>query len=464
MSKTPTNANSKSGAKKSTKSSRKRKKQNESGDEVPTETEEPIKLYKSPRFNGYLTIFLASIINYHSAEGSTEPIEVRLVPASDLQQAYAKTVSLVSAVITGVLVMIHVDRWFQRSFWIKFFGPSKSYFELGIIMFLLLWWFLATVIQTSVHGIAGDGKAQYNLYYSTWVCLLTSVSVLERKMVDFDLPTFRSFVTSWPYRAPGWISIFFFSFFTMFWYVDLFANTYNHRDTLPDNLRLYWEDIPKSQYLWLLFISSFTLLPCAIFVFLEIVRESSENVKGSLERIAEGFSLALLTFGWILSVIIVTTPGGFASQLGNAYFWTWGTTICVLDTFLWFIHDSRGNVQQALMEKEKEYKQHQESVLKASQQMHAEAAEVPDPELTSASEEPMESEFDESSDEHVPKKTTGRVFFTPSDPEDDEIQRVVFERADGVDGSIDKDSVEYERRLQETNRNEYFNSLDDILE
>lgn len=463
MTNAPTSTKSKKGTKKAAKSSRRRKKQSESGEEVASEIDEPIKLYKSPRFNGYLTISLASIINYHSAEGSTEPIEVRLVPASDLQQAYAKTVSLVSAVITGVLVVIHVDRWFFRSFWLKFFGPSKNYLELGIIIFLLLWWFLATTIQTSVRGIAGDGKAQYNLYYSTWVCLVTTVWVLERKMVDFDLPTIRSFVTSWPYRAPGWISIFFFSFFTMFWYVDLFANTFNQRDTLPDNLRLYWEDIPKSQYLWLLFISSFTLLPCAIFVFLEIVRESSEDVKGSLETIAEGFFLSLLTLGWIPSVIIVTTPGGFASQLGNAYFWTWGTTICVLDTFLWFIHDSRGNVQRALMEKEQEYKQHQENVLKESQQKHGDTA---DPEIAAGSDEALPSELEDSSDDHsdVRKKTKGRIFFADSDPEDDDEQQLPIGTVDGDDVNIDKESVEYERRLQETNRKEYFNSLDDILE
>lgn len=255
------------------KSARRRKKQTNGGvDDHIQEAEESIKLYKSPRFKGYLTISLASIINYHAAAGSTDPINVRLVPASDLQQAYAKTVSLVSAVITSVLVLAHLDRWFFGSFWIRYFDNSKSYAELGITIFLILWWFLAAVIQTSVRGIAGDGKEQYNLYYSTWVCLWTSVWVLERKMIDFDLPTIRGFVTSWPYRAPGWIAIFFCSFFTLFWYVDLFANTYNKRDDLPDSLRVYWEDINKSQYLWLLFVASITLLPSAIFIFLEVRR------------------------------------------------------------------------------------------------------------------------------------------------------------------------------------------------
>lgn len=272
-----TDAKTKKGVKRGTKSksNRRRKKLTGSGgDDVVQDSEEAGKLYKSPRFKGYLTISLASVINYHAASWSTEPINVRLVPASGLQQAYAKTVSLVSAVITGLLVLIHLDQWFFRSFWRKHFGSPKSYLELGITIFLILWWFLAAIINTSVRGIAGDGKEQYNLYYSTWVCLWTSVWVLERKMVDFDLPTIRGFVTSWPYRAPGWIAIFFFSFFTLFWYVDLFANTYNQRDDLPDTLRVYWEDIPKSQYLWLLFVASITLLPSAIFIFLEVRHHS----------------------------------------------------------------------------------------------------------------------------------------------------------------------------------------------
>eukprot|EP00980_Cylindrotheca_fusiformis_P012421 scaffold3046_cov105-Cylindrotheca_fusiformis.AAC.20 len=436
------------------KSNRRRTKPaNGENDDVVPEIDEYGKLYKSSRFKGYLTICMASIINLHAASSSSDPINVRSVPASSVQKAYAKVVCLVSAVITGLLVLIHLDRWFFRTFWKKYFGSSKSYVELGIDIFLVLWWFLAAIIQTSARGIAGDGREQYNLYYSTWICLWASVWVLERKMVDYDLPTIRGFVTSWPYRAPGWIAILFFSFFTLFWYVDLFVTTYNQRQELPDQLRVLWKDIPKSQYLWLLFVACSTLFPSAVFIFLEIVRESSDDVKGSLETVAEGFFLAMLTLGWVPSVIIVTTPGGFASQLGNAYFWTWGTTIFVMETFLWFIHDSRGNVQRAILQKEKEYKEHQKKVLQESQSKLGHH-ENHDDEHTSALESGLKSEFDESSHD-----SPGQ-FFNSSRGEEE----ITLQMQDQEPSDVDVNTEEYERHMKTKNRKEYFNSLEDILE
>ena len=73
------------------------------------------------------------------------------------------------------------------------------------------------------------------------------------------------------------------------------------------------------------------------------------------------------------SVIVATTPGGFASLVGNAYFFTWLTTVFVMETSLWFIHDFRGSVHKALDEKNLEYKLQQEKVLQQSKQMIAAA-------------------------------------------------------------------------------------------
>lgn len=67
--------------------------------------------------------------------------------------------------------------------WIALF-KTGSKFELGICIFLVVWWTLAVGFQTSVDGIAGDGKEQYSLYYSTWGCCLLSYSVLERWWVQ----------------------------------------------------------------------------------------------------------------------------------------------------------------------------------------------------------------------------------------------------------------------------------------
>lgn len=451
-------------------------KQRETNADIVRE-KETVKIYKSPRFKGYLTIALASVINYHAAEISMDPINLRTIPANKTQQEYAIAVSLVSAVIAGILVLIHIDRLFFTSFWIKAFGNPKSYLELGIIIFLVLWWSIATIIQTGVLGIAGDGRGQLNLYYSTWVCLYTSIWVLERKIMDFDFPSIRGFITGWPYRAPGWIAILLSSFFTLCWYIDLYLNTYSRPDRLPENLRILWDDVEKSQYLWLLFIASITMLPSGIFMFLEIIRTnpSSDDAKGkgSLETIAEGFCLALLTLCWIPSVIIVTTPGGFASKVGNAYFFTWLTTIMVLETMLWFIHDARGNVQKSIMEKEIEYQKHKEKVLNESKARHRNDAVTTIDSLTdirAALEMIEDPDEDIEGDEELhgnDDNDQGSLIHSPSrmqySKEDNAKEEVEFEEYEMAYNDADE-SVREEQRLKSLNKKAYFNSLDDILE
>jgi hypothetical protein len=64
-------------------------------------------------------------------------------------------------------------------------------------------------------------------------------------MVDYDYPTMRGFITSRPYRAPGWIAIFISCFFTLFWFVDLFINTAQNKDRISETLEPFYETIPK---------------------------------------------------------------------------------------------------------------------------------------------------------------------------------------------------------------------------
>jgi hypothetical protein len=360
------------------------KNKDDDDDELPM-----MKLDKSPRLKGYISIALASVINFKSAQLSTDPKANTVVSASETQQRYAQAVSMTSAIITGFLVLCHfLDRYspphIQQRFWKAAFGP-KSKFELSVIVFLVVWWCVATIVQTSVRGIAGDGKEQYNLYYSTWVCCWTAIWTLERKCVDmYGWSTLRVFITSWPYRAPGWIAIWVSCFFTLFWYLDLFLNTTGLDDdgpgSIPETLQPFYQTIPRSQYQWLLFVAAVTLLPSTVFIFLEIFRETtSQDVeeaalfvkKGPLENILEGFVLLLLSIGWIPSVIVATTPGGFASLVGNAYFFTWATTVFVMETSLWYLHDFRGNVHKAVQEKQEEYKRHQQKVLRHSKAVAA---------------------------------------------------------------------------------------------
>ena len=419
----------------------------------PETTTEPIKLYKSPRLKGYITVFLASIINNQAAYLSSDPIATNSVPASPTQQNYAKAVAITSAICTGILIVMHLDRYscspLQKLYQTAL--APKSYIELYIILGLLLWWFVATIVQTSVRGIAGDGKEQYNLYYSTWVCLLTMIWTVERKLCDFGYATIRVFVTSWPYRAPGWIAILMSCFFTLFWYVDLFLNTAQNTDGVPPTLKLFYSDIPKSQYQWLLFVAAFTLLPCAVFIFVELLRESHNVVKGNLETILEGCFLAMLSLGWIPSVIVATTPGGFASLVGNAYFFTWMTTVFVMETFLWFIHDFRASVHTALQEKSNEYKRHQQQVLSKSRaiaQEHPQAAHEKG--QTPSDDDDVDEDNDNPSTDFQENTSP-----PPSPPR----------RFPSMDFEQDEEnSAERELRQKETNRKGYFDNLSDILE
>eukprot|EP00538_Stauroneis_constricta_P002508 CAMPEP_0119549674 /NCGR_PEP_ID=MMETSP1352-20130426/3326_1 /TAXON_ID=265584 /ORGANISM="Stauroneis constricta, Strain CCMP1120" /LENGTH=516 /DNA_ID=CAMNT_0007595277 /DNA_START=33 /DNA_END=1583 /DNA_ORIENTATION=- len=326
--------------------------------------EEPKRpLYKSPRMKGYLTIAFASIIQFRDALDSDYPINTLAVSASPRQRAYATTVSIASASIACALVLIHLDRYSPlQGFWYRCFS-AKSTFEWYVIGFLLLWWSVATVIQTGVRGIAGDGKGQFNVYYSTWVCMWASFYCMDKKFIDHGWLGFRSFISSWPFRAPGWISIFISCFFTLCWYVDLFLNTAQDRSKLSEALNVFYSAISESQYQTSLILAAFTLIPSAVFVFVEIFRETTIREKSNLETILEGFSLFLLAVGWIPAVIITTTPGGFASLVGNSYFFTWVTAALVLETSLWFVHDCRASIHSKMQEKEREYKRHQEQVL-----------------------------------------------------------------------------------------------------
>ena len=146
--------------------------------EVPNPTK-PIKLYKSSRLKGYMTLTLASFINYDAARHSAAVDYV--VPSTESQRVYAQVTSMVSLLVALVCLLLHLDRItpLQKTIWIPLFRNGSRY-EGALVVVLTLWWSVATGVETSVTGIAGDGKGQYSLYYSTWACCLTSFWMLER--------------------------------------------------------------------------------------------------------------------------------------------------------------------------------------------------------------------------------------------------------------------------------------------
>lgn len=281
----------------------------------------PRALFKSSRFKGYLTLVVTSGVNYQAAyisDNVTTFGGVTAVEATAQQRRYSMAVAWMSIIISTIVVIAHIDQISPlKKYWNRLFRP-KARSEALIIAFLLFWWVVALWINTGIIGIAGDGKGQYNLYFSTWACFFVCAWTLERWLVSCSYPSLEGFLASWPNRAPGWIAIFFLSLAALLALVDLFVQWGDLKNEL---LLLHFEQIREAQWQWLLFVTAFTLLPGAGFVLVEIFREikpgEDKNTKTEWETILEGFVLLLLVILWIPSVIVATTPGGAASYVGN---------------------------------------------------------------------------------------------------------------------------------------------------
>jgi hypothetical protein len=296
----------------------------EDGGEEEEEEPPPRALFKSSRFKGYLTLVVTSGVNYQAAYVSDDVTSlsgVIAIEATPQQRSYSMAVALISITVTSLVVIAHIDRITPlKKYWSQLFKP-KARSEALIIAFLLLWWVIALWVNTGMRGIAGDGKGQYNIFFSTWACFFVCSWTLERWLVSCDYPSFEGFLASWPNRAPGWIAIFFLALAALLSLVDAFVQW---DDVDAANIKLHYGQIGDSQWQWLLFVTSFTLLPAAGFVLVEIFRETKpgedKNTKAEWETILEGFSLLLLVILWIPSVIVATTPGGAASLVGNGAF------------------------------------------------------------------------------------------------------------------------------------------------
>lgn len=103
---------------------------NENADEaVPAGADRPVKLYKSSRLKGYITLTLASFINYQAAEKSDDVQEsdVRVVPSTPEQKRYALAVAVVSLVLSVFCLLTHLDRLTPlEKIWITFFKNGSK--------------------------------------------------------------------------------------------------------------------------------------------------------------------------------------------------------------------------------------------------------------------------------------------------------------------------------------------------
>jgi hypothetical protein len=148
----------------------------------------------------------------------------------------------------------------------------------------------------------------------------------------------------------------------------------------------HFDGVSEGQWQWLIIVSVFTFCPAVFFVLIELFRETkadgSTAVKSNLEAFIEGLWLVGLTFAWIATVMIATTPQGAASLIGNSYFFTWSMSIFVFEAFIWYIHDKRKATYDALKEKHDEYRQRQQKNLAHAVELQRKHDERDHPVLT----------------------------------------------------------------------------------
>jgi len=116
-----------------------------------------VALSKSTRLKGYMTFAVASAINCYAAwesdlENSTAANSSLVVPAPPSLRQFAIAAALITDMISVFCIIVHFDRFTcLRKAWREAFKPG-SRVELGILLFLLIWWFIVTIVNTSMSG------------------------------------------------------------------------------------------------------------------------------------------------------------------------------------------------------------------------------------------------------------------------------------------------------------------------
>ena len=338
------------------------------------ETAEISPLSKSNRLKKYLKLAVISSLAFVSAYESdgvhiitsitesfapfsvNEAIEV--VPASTRGRYYALVLSGASAVYHFIIVAIHLlDAVFVMPRARKMF-QNGSDIECVIIVLSAVWWLVGTWVITSIHGVAGDGRGQFNLYFSTWLCCITNLNMIEIWLISAGYASVYQAVSSWPNRAPGWIMIFTVTLACMLSILDLFLR-FEGVEILTERLVKKYEGVSLAQWVGLILACAISLVTAFGFSLVELFRREDyhvRNIKSSFEFSLEGICLGCLVFMWVPIVVVATTSDGACSEVGNSYFLTWASALVVIQTLIHWVQDWRKGVHDVILKQDREYR------------------------------------------------------------------------------------------------------------
>ena len=363
-------------------------------------------LSKSNRLKKYLILAILSSLGFISAYESDQshiftsysdseqpiaPLFVNagadsIIAASSRGRYYTMVLNGTSAVYHFIIVAIHLfDGIFALPRMRKIF-QNGSEIECVIIVLSTIWWVVGAWVTTSMHGVAGDGKGQFNIFLCSWLCVFANVEMIETWLIAAGYASVYQAVSSWPNRGPGWIMIFITTLACMLSILDTWLrfeaaldgnnvwNTIktddfcddidnNSNSTISSNL-LYQQlrCINDAQWVFLILACAVSFTTAFGFSLIELFRrEDARNIKSSFELSLEGIVLALLVFIWV-SVCVIATTDGVCSEVGNSYFLTWGGTAVVIQTFINWLRDWRRGVHDVIVQQEREYGEAQANI------------------------------------------------------------------------------------------------------
>jgi len=289
----------------------------------------------------------------------------KIVNASPRGRNYAMVLSGTSAVYHFTIVAIHLfdgTRIFSLPRMRKMF-QNGSEIECLLITLSSIWWLVGTWITTSIHGVAGDGKGQFNIYICSWLCLFTNVNMINIWLIAAGYDSVYQAMSTWPNRAPGWIMIFIMTLACMLSILDTYSR-YERALVHTNPLYIRLKDIDEAQWVFLITVCAASFITAFGFGLVELFRREDyyiRNIKSSFEVSLEGICLALLVILWV-GVCIIATTDGVCSEVGNSYFLTWGSTGVVIQTFINWVRAWRKGVHDVILQQEREYREAQANI------------------------------------------------------------------------------------------------------
>eukprot|EP01083_Nonionella_stella_P084655 234398_1 len=292
----------------------------------------------------------------------------------------------ISAILNFIVVMMHfLDSIVEVKMLRRKFQP-KSEVECIFISFMITWWIIGTWSITSAHGIAGVGRGQFNLYFSVWLCCITSITMLEKWLICAKYASIYQAVETWPHRAPGWIMIFIFTLCNVLSIINLYLSYENVKVLSGYILKDKFSNIRQAQWIFLIFACGLSLTMAFGFSLAELcrreqyygirqgyesgsvrasidayTRNTRVNFKSTFELSLEGICLAILVLIWVPFVVVGTTDG-CCSEVGNSYFFTWLSAYSIISTFIQWLRDWRRGIHENLLRQDREYREAQANV------------------------------------------------------------------------------------------------------